>query len=115
MTGEAARQAFLDWLARERRAAVLTVEAYGGDLAGFLGFLTGHLGAEPDLDALRTLRLADLRAWLAHEANAGAGERHAGTAPVGGAQLLPLPGAPARRGQPGGEADHRAAREKTAA
>jgi len=73
MTGEAARQAFLDWLARERRAAVLTVEAYGGDLAGFLGFLTGHLGAEPDLEALRTLRLADLRAWLAQQANAGAG------------------------------------------
>jgi len=73
MTGEAARQAFLDWLARERRAAVLTVEAYGADLAGFLGFLTGHLGAEPDLEQLRTLRLADLRAWLAYEANEGAG------------------------------------------
>ncbi len=73
MTGEAARQAFLDWLANERRAAALTVEAYGADLAGFLGFLTGHLGAEPDLEQLRDLRLADLRAWLAHEANQGAG------------------------------------------
>jgi integrase/recombinase XerC len=73
LTGEAARQAFLDWLAHERRAAALTVEAYGDDLAGFLGFLTQHLGAEPDLDQLRTLRLADLRAWLAHEANEGAG------------------------------------------
>jgi integrase/recombinase XerC len=52
---------------------VLTVEAYGADLAGFLGFLTGHLGGEPDLEQLRTLRLADLRAWLAHEANEGAG------------------------------------------
>src|SRR5580700_496162 len=72
MTGEAARQAFLDWLARERRAADLTVETYGGCLAGFLGFLTNHLGAEPDLDQLRTLRLADLRAWLAHAANQGA-------------------------------------------
>ena len=73
MTGEAARQAFLEWLAQERRAAVLTVEAYGADLSGFLGFLTGHLGGEPDLEQLRTLRLADLRAWLAHEANEGAG------------------------------------------
>jgi integrase/recombinase XerC len=73
MTGEAARQAFLEWLAHERRAAVLTVEAYAADLAGFLGFLTGHLGAEPDLEQLRTLRLADLRAWLAHQANEGAG------------------------------------------
>jgi integrase/recombinase XerC len=73
MTGEAARLAFLDWLAHERRAAPLTVEAYGVDLAGFLGFLTGHLGGEPDLEQLRILRLADLRAWLAHEANEGAG------------------------------------------
>ena len=72
MTGDAARQAFLDWLARERRAAVLTVETYGGCLSGFLGFLTNHLGTEPDLEQLRTLRLADLRAWLAHAANHGA-------------------------------------------
>ncbi len=73
MTGQAARLAFLDWLANERRAAPLTVEAYGADLAGFLGFLTFHLGGEPDLEQLRVLRLADLRAWLAHEANEGAG------------------------------------------
>jgi integrase/recombinase XerC len=73
VTGAAARLAFLDWLAHERRAAALTVEAYGADLAGFLDFLTGHLGAEPDLEHLRSLRLADLRAWLAHEANRGTG------------------------------------------
>ena len=73
MTGEAARIAFLDWLERERRAAALTVEAYGADIAGFLGFLTQHLGGEPDLAALASLRAADLRAWLAAEAAAGAG------------------------------------------
>src|ERR1700722_9850662 len=73
MTGDAARLAFLDWLANERRAAPLTVEAYGGDLAGVLGFLTVPLGGEPDPEQLRVLRLADLRAWLAHEANEGAG------------------------------------------
>ena len=65
MTGEAARRAWLDWLAGERRAAVLTVAAYGADLAGFLGFLTRHLGAEPDLAALAALRPAEFRAWLA--------------------------------------------------
>ena len=43
MTGEEARIACLDWLAHERRAASLTVEAYGSDIAGFLGFLTQHL------------------------------------------------------------------------
>ena len=72
MTGEEARQAFLDWLARERRAAPLTVEAYGADLAHFLGFLTQHLGGEPGLPELAGLRGGVLRAWLAHEATEGA-------------------------------------------
>jgi integrase/recombinase XerC len=69
---EAARVAFLDWLGQERRASPLTVEAYGADLAAFLGFLTHHLGGEPDLAALAGLRLADFRAWLAAEAAGGA-------------------------------------------
>jgi integrase/recombinase XerC len=73
VTGEEARAAFLNWLSRERRAAKLTVEAYGRDIAGFLGFLTVHLGGEPDLVALAGLRQADLRAWLAAEAGDGAG------------------------------------------
>jgi integrase/recombinase XerC len=73
MRGEAARAAFLTWLAHERRASPLTVEAYARDLAAFLGFLTNHLGGEPDLAALSILRAADLRAWLAHEAAEGAG------------------------------------------
>jgi integrase/recombinase XerC len=73
MTAEEARIAFLDWLGRERRSAPLTVEAYGVDIAGFLGFLTQHLGGEPDLGALAALRQADLRAWLAAAAADGAG------------------------------------------
>ena len=73
MLAEAARTAFLDWLGQERRASPLTVEAYGADLAAFLGFLTRHLGGEPDLAALAALRPADFRAWLAAEANDGAG------------------------------------------
>jgi integrase/recombinase XerC len=73
MTATEARAAFLDWLLRERRSSPLTVEAYGIDLAGFLGFLTNHLGGEADLAALRTLRAADVRAWLASLANDGAG------------------------------------------
>ena len=40
----------------ERRASPLTVEAYGARPRGFLGFLTGHLGGEPDLAALAGLR-----------------------------------------------------------
>jgi integrase/recombinase XerC len=71
MTGQEAAHAFLGWLADERRAAKLTVEAYAGDLAVFLGFLTGHLGGEPDLAALGALRPADFRAWLAFLAEQG--------------------------------------------
>jgi integrase/recombinase XerC len=56
---------FLAHLADVRRASPRTVEAYGRDLSGFLGFLTTHLGAEPDLGSLKTLRAADVRAYLA--------------------------------------------------
>ncbi len=66
--GEAARVAFLDWLTQERRASPLTVREYGRDLAQFLGFMTQHLGQEPDLVALGALSQADIRAWLAQQA-----------------------------------------------
>lgn len=75
MQAEAARQSWLAWLAQERRAAKLTVEAYGRDTAAFLGFLTRHLAEEPSLADLASLRAADLRAWLASESAAGAGPR----------------------------------------
>jgi integrase/recombinase XerC len=65
ISGDAARAAYLTWLEQERHAAANTIEAYGHALAGFLGFLTRHLGAEPDLRALAGLQAADLRAWLA--------------------------------------------------
>lgn len=71
MSAEAARTAYLDWLRQERRAAANTVEAYGHALAGFLGFLTRHLGQEPDLAALAAMRAADIRAWLADRAAEG--------------------------------------------
>ena len=73
MSAEAARVAWLGWLARERRASPWTVEAYGRDSAAFLGFLTRHLGGEPDLAALAGLQVSDFRAWLASEARGGAG------------------------------------------
>lgn len=73
MTAEAARRDWLDWLARERRASPHTLAAYGRDLSDLLGFLTHHLGREPDLVDLAALRPADLRSFLAHRAAAGAG------------------------------------------
>lgn len=63
--------AFLGWMEQERHAAANTVEAYGHALAGFVGFLTRHLGGEPDLAALAGLRAADIRGWLASLANDG--------------------------------------------
>lgn len=71
MTGDGARLAWLAWLADERRASAHTIEAYGADAAGFLGFLTQHLGGEPDLGALGALAPADLRSFLAHRAAQG--------------------------------------------
>jgi integrase/recombinase XerC len=73
MTGEEARLAFLDWLARERRAAPLTIDAYGRDLSDLLFFLAQHLGGPADLGALAALRPTDLRAFLAARAAKGAG------------------------------------------
>ncbi len=69
----AARQEFRDWLAGERRASRLTLAAYERDIDGLLAFLTGHLGGEVDVAALACLRLADFRAWLAAQAQVGAG------------------------------------------
>ncbi len=61
------------WLGGERRAAAKTVETYGRDIAGFLGFLVNHAGGEPSAETLAGLRAADIRAWLAREAGAGCG------------------------------------------
>jgi integrase/recombinase XerC len=71
VTGFECRESFLSWMALEKRASPLTVEAYGTDLAGFLGFLTGHFGGEPDIAALAGVTQADIRAWLASLSNEG--------------------------------------------
>ncbi|HTZ72148.1 MAG TPA: tyrosine recombinase XerC [Acetobacteraceae bacterium] len=68
-------QAYLAYLAQERRASPLTVAAYGRDLRFFLEFLTRHLGGPPETAQLSALREADLRAWLAAEAAVGRGNR----------------------------------------
>ncbi len=73
LTAETAAEAFLAWLAQERRASPLTVAAYGRDLRFFLEFLAGHLGGTPSLADLNGLREADLRSWLAAEAASGRG------------------------------------------
>ncbi|MCG8443345.1 MAG: site-specific integrase, partial [Caulobacterales bacterium] len=64
-SAEEARQAFLSHLAG-RHARPATLEAYGRDVAAFLGFLLGHLGAAPSLGDLAQLEAQDFRAYLAH-------------------------------------------------
>ena len=70
MDAAAAVEAYLEWLIVERRAAVLTVQAYRGDLTSLLAFLQGHFGGEPNL---ATVDATDVRAWLAEAAAAGLG------------------------------------------
>lgn len=58
-------------LAGEKRASRHTVDGYARDVAAFLAFMTGHLGARPDSAALIALQPADLRAFLAKRRNEG--------------------------------------------
>ncbi len=59
------------WLSAERRVSKHTDDAYGRDLAAFLGFLVNHLGHEAELSDLADLKPADFRSYLAHRANDG--------------------------------------------
>ncbi|WP_421724870.1 tyrosine recombinase XerC [Bauldia sp.] len=60
-------------LARERRLADKTVEAYARDVDQFLVFLTSHLGHPATLGDVAKLKITDVRAFLASRRNAGAG------------------------------------------
>ena len=62
---------WLDHLRGVNGAAVHTVTAYNRDVAGFLGFLTQHLGGAVGLPAVTGLAATDLRAWMAAERNRG--------------------------------------------
>jgi integrase/recombinase XerC len=72
------RQAALDWrehLARERRLAEKTLEAYGRDLEQFFRFLTTHLAGPPKLSDISGLKPADVRAFMADRRRQNVGPR----------------------------------------
>lgn len=74
----ATESALEDWLAAGSAlhgTAVNTVTAYRSDVAGFLAFLSAHLGHPPTPRALAGLGLADMRAWMAHERGRGVSPR----------------------------------------
>ena len=85
---QAARMAWLAALRNERRMAGLTVDAYERDTRQFLQFLTGHLGEPPSLADISALRPADLRSFMAHRRNGGAGARTLGRGMAGIRSLL---------------------------
>ncbi|MEM9782283.1 MAG: site-specific integrase, partial [Pseudomonadota bacterium] len=66
---------WLDYLTAVRGRARLTRDAYANAVAGFLGFMTDHLGAPPDPATLGALRIGDFRAWMAARRRAGLGAR----------------------------------------
>ncbi len=66
LSGDAARQLWLQHLAHERRASPRTLEAYGFAAARYLAFLSRHQGETPTLKSLAAVTPAEVRAWLAH-------------------------------------------------
>jgi integrase/recombinase XerC len=66
---------WLKFLGGERRLAAKTLDAYGRDVAQFLGFLADHKGGAPTLKQLAKLTPADVRAFMAARRASGAGSR----------------------------------------
>jgi integrase/recombinase XerC len=67
----AATNQWLGHLGTERRLAAGTLEAYGRDTRQFFVFLTGYLGGAPRLADLKTLKPADIRAFMAERRRDG--------------------------------------------
>lgn len=68
-------ESWRDELARVRRLAPKTLEAYGRDIDQFVAFLATHAGGTVEAPTLRDLRPGDFRAFLADRRAHGAGSR----------------------------------------
>lgn len=67
--------AWLRELGSARRLAPKTLDAYGRDIGQFMSFLAGHMGGPVSLEALRELRGADIRAFMAQRRSESLGSR----------------------------------------
>lgn len=65
LTAQQALQAWLAYLAQERRASPRTVRAYGDNVQGYLDFLQGHRGGPLSAADLGDVQAQELRAYLA--------------------------------------------------
>ncbi|MBU2980990.1 tyrosine recombinase XerC [Lentibacter algarum] len=64
----ALRDAVQTWLETHRAlkgASDNTIEAYSRDVHDFLNFIAHHTGGDAGLNALKALRISDIRAWMA--------------------------------------------------
>lgn len=66
---------WLAYLRGTRGYSENTLKAYHADIARFFGFLTRHLGTQPNQTLLAALKTPDLRAWMARERASGASAR----------------------------------------
>ncbi len=66
---------WLQQLSAVRQRSPKTVEAYGRDVAGYLGFLAEHRGGPMGLRALGGVTISDLRSWMAAERGRGLSAR----------------------------------------
>jgi len=64
-SAEALRQDWYNWLRHEKRASPNTLRAYGDDVSRFIGFQRGHLGGAVNEKQLASLKIADIRAFIA--------------------------------------------------
>lgn len=77
-TDDFIRSRIADWLrdlGSVRRLAPKTLEAYSRDIGQFMSFLAGHMGGPVSLAALKELRGADIRAFMAQRRSESLGSR----------------------------------------
>ncbi|WP_299351790.1 tyrosine recombinase XerC [uncultured Shimia sp.] len=78
MITPAAAETLQLWLASRSAlggASENTIRAYQADLIDFLSFMTEHKGEAQGLNALKTIRVPDMRAWMARTRSTEVGAR----------------------------------------